>query len=397
MTPSRQKRNLLSLNLEKILSLFFDWKIILIFILIVGFSSGLLVFSQIVKREIELSQMPNKIRRSQPFYTKGIYLSSWTAGESEKINQIIDFIRRTGLNTVVIDIKDSTGKVAYNSKIPLVNELNTKELRIRNLTALLEKFYQHGIYTIARIVVFQDPELAVKKPSLALKDRRSGKIWRDYKNLAWVDPASEEVWTYNVALAKEAFELGFDEVNFDYVRFPSDGDTNRIVYPFWDGRTEKSEIIRRFFEYQKIHLEKYGPRSIDLFGLTLWHIEDGFDMNIGQKLVNTLPYFDYICPMVYPSHYPANFEGFINPAQHPYEVIYRSLIKAKPLLGRQAQLKNDGRAYIRPWLQVFDLGAKYNSVMIKEEIRAVEEASGYGWILWNARNDYSEVEVVFKK
>jgi hypothetical protein len=392
----------------------FDWKIILIFVLIVGLASGLMVYSQVAEMEIrQMEQGTKKIRHSQPFYTKGIYLSSWTAGDSKRINQIIDFIRRTELNTVVIDIKDSSGKVAYDSKIPLVNELQTKEIRIRNLAALLEKFYQQGIYTIARIVVFQDPELATKKPELALKNRQTGKIWKDYKGLAWVDPASEEVWEYNIALAKEAFELGFDEVNFDYIRFPSDGDISQIVYPFWDGKTAKSEIIRRFFEYQKINLEKYGPRSIDLFGLTLWHLDDESDMNIGQRFTDALPYFNYICPMVYPSHYPPNFEGFANPAQYPYEIIYRSLAKAKPLFD-QAQTNADNHAdqrgqfqrqsassprqsaLVRPWLQAFDLGAKYTPQMILEEKRAVRDGQGYGWLLWNARNDYSAIESALK-
>lgn len=367
----------------------FDWKIIFIFILIVGLASGLLVYSQIVGQEIELSQTPRKIRRSQPFYTKGIYLSSWTAGNFNRMNQIIDFIRRTGLNTVVIDIKDSTGKVAYDSQIPQVNELGTEEIRIGNIKGLLEKLYQHGIYTIARIAVFQDPELAIKKPQLALKNKGSGKIWRDWKGLAWVDPASEEVWAYNIALAKEAFEMGFDEVNFDYIRFPSDGDIKQIVYPFWDGVTPKAEIIRRFFEYQKINLEKYGPRSADLFGLTFWHVDNENDMNIGQRLVNAIPYFNYICPMVYPSHYPPNFEGFANPASHPYEVISRSLNKAKPLFQVQTG------ALVRPWLQAFDLGAKYTPEMIKEELKAAEEGNAFGWLFWNARNNYSVLEKVF--
>lgn len=399
-------------GMRRLCQTIFDWKIIFIFILIVGLANGLLVYSQIVDQEIKLSQTLKRIRRSQPFYTKGLYLSSWTAGDLSRMNKIIDLVRQARLNTLVIDIKDSTGKVAYDSQIPQINELGTEEIRIRNLKGLLEKLYQHGIYTIARIVVLQDPELATKRPDLALKDRRNGKIWRDYKGLSWVDPASKEVWDYNIALAKEAFELGFDEVNFDYIRFPSDGDIKNIIYPFWDGVTPKAEIIRRFFEYQKVNLEKYGPRSVDLFGLTFWHTDDGSDMNIGQRLVDAIPYFDYVCPMVYPSHYPPNFEGFANPAQYPYEIIYRSLIKAKPLFNqarinaekdadlrgrfqRESTLNQHKFALVRPWLQAFDLGAKYTPEMIRQEIKAVEDGGGYGWLFWNARNDYRVFEKVF--
>lgn len=395
----RRERPRLALNARRMSQTIFDWKVIFIFILIVSLSSGLLVYSQMVDQEIKLNQTMKKVRHSQPFYTKGIYLSSWTAGDFKKIDKIIDFLRRNKLNTVVIDIKDSTGKVAYDSQIPQVNDLQTKEIRIRSLVGLLEKFYQHGIYTIARIAVFQDPELATKKPSVALKDRRNGKIWRDWKGLSWVDPASEEVWQYNIAIAKEAFELGFDEVNFDYIRFPSDGDIKNIAYPFWDGMTPKAEIIRRFFEYQKIYLEKYGPRSADLFGLTFWHVDNESDMNIGQRLVNALPYFDYICPMVYPSHYPPNFEGFANPAAHPYEIISRNLNKAKPLFDSariDAEKNLRKPVLMRPWLQAFDLGAKYTPDMIKEELRAVEETGAFGWLFWNARNDYSVLEGVIK-
>jgi hypothetical protein len=374
---------------RKFFESFFDWKFILFFVLLVLVSNFLLIYSQCVEKEIknDFQHYFKKIRRTQPVYTKGIYLTSWTASDLNKIKKIIDLIYQAKLNTVVIDIKDSFGKVAYDSKIPLVNKRKTKEIRIKNIKTLLEKFHLHGIYTIARIVVFQDSELANKRPDLALKNRLTGKIWKDYKGLSWVDPASKDVWEYNVSLAKEAFELGFDEVNFDYVRFPSDGNINQIVYPIWDKNTKKSEIIRRFFEYQKVQLERYGPRSVDLFGLTLWHLNDDNDMNIGQRFIDALPYFNYICPMVYPSHYPINFEGYKNPAEHPYEIIYKSLIKAKEYLEKQ----NIQKVFIRPWLQAFNLGAYYNEEMLIKEIRAAQDSSSYGWIFWNAKNDYSNL------
>lgn len=360
--------------------------------------SGLAALSQRPVKEVKSvkHEAPKRIKRVQPFYTKGIYLSSWTAGDNSRMNQIIDFLGRTELNTLVIDIKDSTGHVAYDSQVAQVKQWDSKEVKINNLNRLLDNLYQKGIYTIARLPVFEDTELAVKNPNLALKNKSTGKIWRDHKGLAWVDPASEEVWAYNIALAREAFELGFDEVNFDYVRFPSDGDISQITYPFWDGKTAKAEVMRKFFEYQKINLEKYGPRSVDLFGLNLWHVDDGSDMNIGQRLVHAMPYFDYICPMVYPSHYPPNFDGFANPAAYPYEIIYRNLNKVKPVFERWSQTPNVSKVYLRPWLQAFNLGANYTPEMVLAEKKAVEDGGGYGWLLWNAKNNYLSIESVVK-
>lgn len=378
---------------ERFLKVLTNWKFIIIFIVLVIATNTVFIFATIVEQEVNFPL--TKIRRQGPFYARGIYLSAWTAGTPDLMDSYIDFIRRTELNAVVIDIKDSTGEVTYDSNLPIVNQLGTEKIKIKDLPALLDKLYQKGIYTIARIAVFQDSILAEKKPDLALKNKQTGKIWRDWKGLAWIDPAAKEAWAYNVALAREAFELGFDEVNFDYVRFPSDGDLNQIVYPFWDGRESMSEIIRQFFEYQYNHLKNFGPRSVDLFGLTLWHIEDDSDMNIGQKFVDATPYFDYICPMVYPSHYPPNFEGFKNPATQPYEIIYRSLIKGQKYL-ESLPPGIEIKSRIRPWLQAFNLGAEYTPRMIWQEKQAVYDAESFGWLFWNAQNKYWPIESALK-
>jgi len=383
------------------------WKFWVIFVLVVLFLNVLLVFNQFILTRYSTTRatVTRKPLYSQPFYTQGLYLSSWTVATTNQLARIVDFAQQNQINALVIDLKDSLGKVAYDSQVPLVKELQTSEDRMKNLPSILDDLHQKGFYLIARLPVFEDKELANKKPEWAIKDRRTGEIWQDNKGLSWVDPSSIGVWDYNLGIAREAFFLGFDEINFDYVRFPSDGSMANLVYPLWDQTADKSEVMRQFFAYQKDRLAQFGPRSVDLFGMSLWFADKNNDMNIGQRLINALPYFDYICPMVYPSHYPANFDGFANPADYPYEVIYRNFEKAQKFLDQQRQLqeqaqqqaKTNGQkiappveyARIRPWLQAFNLGATYDLNMIKQEIKATNDGGGFGWLLWNAANNYS--------
>jgi hypothetical protein len=180
-------------------------------------------------------------------YCKGIYLTSWTAGTA-RAEELIRMVERTELNTMVIDIKDSTGRVGYESQVPLAKQIGANEGRIRDIEGLLSRCHRAGVYVIARVVLFQDPCLAKARPEWAVKDR-GGDIWRDRKGLSWMDPACKEVWRYNLDVAKEAVMKGFDEIQFDYVRFPSDGRISLCSFPFWDKRIPKHEIIRQFFAY----------------------------------------------------------------------------------------------------------------------------------------------------
>ena len=389
---------------------FFTWKTWTIFIVVVLFFNALLVFNQFILAKYFTSKAEaiKKPLYSQPFYTRGFYLSSWTTATSNQLAKVVALAQQNQINSLVIDLKDSLGKIAYDSQVPLVKELQTSEDRMKNLSSILGDLHQKGFYLIARIPVFEDKELANKKPEWAIKDRRTGEIWQDNKGLSWVDPSSVGVWDYNLDLAQEAFALGFDEINFDYVRFPSDGSISNLVYPIWDQKVDKSETIRQFFAYQKERLAKYGPRSVDLFGMSLWFAGENNDMNIGQRLINALPYFDYICPMVYPSHYPANFDGFANPANYPYEVIFNNFKKTQLFFDQQRQAQEQAQqqaqasgqklappaanARIRPWLQAFNLGATYDLNMIKQEIKATQDGGGFGWLLWNAANNYSSFD-----
>lgn len=309
---------------------------------------------------------------------KGLYLTAYSAGSAKKIDQIIDLINQTELNAVVIDIKDYSGFVLYDSNLLWVNEFKTEDNRLGDVKALIKKLHENNIYVIARQTVFQDPVLAEKKPEWAIHSKAGG-LWRDNKGLAWVDPTRKEIWNYNVAIAREAVRLGFDEINFDYVRFPSDGNMSNVVYT--NREKEKYEVMHDFFNYLNTRLSKEPVwLSLDFFGFVMER-HDG--MSIGQRLEDAVDETDYICPMMYPSHYPSGHLGLSNPAANPSVVIRNGLEKGLPYFVEK-------RAQVRPWIQAFDMGAVYSSgPLIRAQIDEIEKVSAGGWLLWNASNRYT--------
>jgi len=320
------------------------------------------------------------LKKPEKIDVKGIYLTAYTVGWKERMQELTDFVENTELNSMVIDIKDSTGRIFFDTNVDLVNEIGAEDLRIPDIDELMKDLKERGIYTIARVAIFQDPWLAENRPDLALK-REGGGLWRDYKGLAWVDTTSREVWKYNLDIIKEIITLGFDEINFDYIRFPSDGNLKAIVYPFYDENIAKTDALAEFFVYVDRELAFSNAfTSVDLFGMVLIR-DDG--LGIGQRFQDAVSHFDYIAPMVYPSHYPDGFEGFANPADHPYEIIKYSLNKAKEdIVGKRAEF--------RPWLQDFDLGAIYTADMIRKQIQATYDTGWKSWVLWNASNRYTQ-------
>lgn len=321
-----------------------------------------------------------------PIKVKGLYLTAYSAGNQDKINEIISLLDKTELNSVVIDLKDYSGYILYDSALPFVNKLGLEDVRIKNVPKLLEQLKSHRIYTIARISVFQDPLLAEKKPEWAIKSQAGG-LWRDKKGLAWVDPTRPEVWHYAGSVAKEAAGFGFDEINFDYVRFPSDGRLEDIVYT--NAEQKRHEVITDFFKYiSKTMADLPVYISADLFGFTT-EKSGADDMFIGQRLADAVKYFDYVYPMVYPSHYPAGYLGYTNPADHPYEVVYNAI-------SHGVKRARGQRAKIRAWLQDFNLGAVYDGDKIRAQIDATDKAGADGWILWNAANRYGPDGLMIK-
>ncbi|HSR89602.1 MAG TPA: putative glycoside hydrolase [Candidatus Udaeobacter sp.] len=318
--------------------------------------------------------------KPNPAEIKGLYLTAFSAGSPKKVAEIIDLINKTELNAVVIDIKDYSGKVLYDSQNKLVNDLKTDENRLGNVPDLIKKFHDKNIYVIARQTVFQDPILAAKKPEWAIKNK-SGNLWRDNKGLSWVDPSKKEVWAYNVAIAKEAIGLGFDEINFDYVRFPSDGNMSQAVYA--TGNEKKYKVMGEFYHFLNTKLkDEPALISLDMFGFVMEKTGED-DMNIGQRITDAVDQVDYISPMMYPSHYPSGHLGLANPAQYPGLVFEHGLKLGVPKFV-------DKRAQVRPWIQAFNLGAVYDSGKIRTQIDEVEKYTEAGWLMWNASNRYSE-------
>jgi Uncharacterized conserved protein len=313
---------------------------------------------------------------STPARVIGAYSTSWIAG-SPKIDQIVQFIKQSGINALVIDLKDDTGVISYKSSVPLAQEIGASSNRIANIKELVTRLKQEKIYLIGRIVVFKDPLLATKHQELAVKDKNGG-LWRDRKGMIWVDPDCRKVWKYNQDIAKEAVGLGFSEIQFDYVRFLSDGKLVNCVYPYSNGEL-KEDVIHDFLLSSKKELNSMGvPLSADVFGLVL-SVPD--DLNIGQKLEKIAPAVDYISPMVYPSHYPRGSFGFNDPDSYPYEVI------SKAMQFGTKRLKNDS-GKLRPWIQDFSLQHTYGRLQLEQQIKALRDTGVHDYLLWNPSNRY---------
>lgn len=345
-----------------------------------------------------------------PQTIKAIYATSWSVSSQKKFNYLIKLIKETELNAIVIDIKDYSGYITYDINLPEIEKYKAKEIKISKINSVIKQLHDEGIYAIARITIFQDPILAKARPDLAVHSRNkcqlsnvscqmsSSTLWLDHKGLAWMDPAAREVWDYNIAIAKDAASRGFDEINFDYIRFPSDGDLNNMKFQFWNEKISKRETIKEFFKYLREQLLDVKI-SADLFGLTTINNND---LGIGQTIEDAYEYFDYVAPMVYPSHYAKMFLGYKNPAQYPYEVVKYSMDRAinKLVVYNQknitASSTNTLNSKLRPWLQDFDLGADYNAEKIRKQIQAVYDAASStpelinGFMLWDPKNIYTK-------
>ena len=325
-----------------------------------------------------------------PEHVRAIYMTSWVAGTPRIRQKLVNLIEKTEVNAVVIDIKDFSGKIAFTIDDPVVSQFKPFERRITDIKEFIGTLHDKGIYVIGRVTVFQDPNLANMRPDLAVQKNTDKEIWEDYKGLSFTDPSAREVWDYHIAIANGSYDLGFDEINFDYIRFPSDGNMRDIYFPKSNEYitthpyTARADIMESFFSYLDGHIEDDEPViSADLFGMTTTNYDD---LNIGQVLERALPHFDYIAPMVYPSHYPKTFIGIGNPAEHPYEVIKYSLDRAY----MRAIAASTSPEKIRPWLQDFDLGAEYTAELVRAQIDATYDAGLSSWMLWDPANIYTK-------
>ena len=326
-----------------------------------------------------------------PSAVKALYMTSWVAGTPTLRKKVFDLLDETEANAIVIDIKDYTGRISFEVHDPKLAAVGSVERRIADIRGLVDELHAKGIYVIGRISSFQDAYLASHRPDLAIHKLSDDGVWKDTKGVAWLDESNKEVWDYLVSIARESYAQGFDELNFDYVRFPSDGNLKDFKFVSYDPKTKtKAEQIKEFFTYLHKELAGTGPFiSADLFGLTSSSKDD---LGIGQVLENAAPYFDYIAPMIYPSHYASGFLNFKNPADHPYEVILSEMKTASERLLAASSTS----AKLRPWLQDFNLGATYTPAMIRQEKKAVYDAGLTGWMMWSASNNYTKAALDLK-
>src|SRR3989344_532374 len=352
---------------------------------------------------------------STPTEVRAIYMTSWVAGTKSFRDELVSLIEETEINSVVIYIKDYSGKIAFYINDPDVEKYEAFEVRIPDIKEFIQELHSKGIYVIGRVTVFQDPYLAKTHPELAVLKASDKTIWKDYKGLSFTDPGNKQVWDYHVAIAKGSHNIGFDEINFDYIRFPSDGNMKDIYYPkseeilSSDPKSGKARVMESFFAHLSSNLRTInGPViSADLFGMTTTNYDD---LNIGQVLERTLPHFDYVSPMVYPSHYPKNFIGLNNPNSNPYLVVNYSMKEAvrranattTSVFGMTHKLVSTstaGNIYgketfsadsLRPWLQDFDYGGNYGANEVREQINATYDAGINSWMLWAPSNRYTK-------
>lgn len=343
----------------------------------------------ITTEEVPPAPKPVVTHIATPSSVKAVYVSAWVAGAPKYMDRIVGMLDDTELNAIVIDVKDSTGRISFTTNDPALTALGASERRIKDVSALIDSLHAKNVYVIGRISVFQDSFMTKKKPEWSIKKKSDKTVWKDRKGLSFMDPANENVWKYTVAIAKEAYAQGFDEINFDYIRYPSDGNIKDINYNLKEGVT-RADHLKAFFAYLHTELKKDTPIPIsaDLFGLVT---TEKNDMGIGQLLEDALPYFDFIAPMVYPSHFATGFNNFKIPAQKPYEVISVTM-KSAVARSIAAGFTKDK---IRPWLQDFSIKdnghyVKYTPDMVRAQITATNDAGLSSWMLWDASNKYTK-------
>lgn len=327
----------------------------------------------------------------EPVKVKGIYVSAYVAGNPDMMDTIIRHLDETELNAVVIDFKDDDGRITTPLNVPVFNEINACKSYVPDMKALIKQLKEHDIYVIARVVTFKDPYLAEKKPEWSLK-KADGSLYRDKQGLAWVNPYRQEVWDYLIEVGTQAAEVGFDEIQFDYIRFATDATMRNVVFDETDtlGRS-KTDIVTEFTEYACEKLKPLGLFvSADVFGAIIGSPQDAG--SVGQIYGDLAKSLDYICPMIYPSHYGNGNFGLDYPDKHPYETILGALQKSKEELALYEE-EGQKQAIVRPWLQDFTASylkhyIKYGDEEIKAQIKAVKDAGYEEWILWSAANKY---------
>lgn len=341
--------------------------------------------------------------KKTPEAVKAIYMTACVAGTPSFRAKLLKLANETEINSIIIDVKDYSGTISFAIDDPQFKDNAGGGCKVGDMAEFIETLHDADIYVIARITAFQDPYLAKLKPDWAVKKNSDRSInWKDRKGISFIDAGNKEMWKYLVDLGKASYAIGFDEINYDYIRFPSDGNMLDIYFPASNDilvanvaspaigtstpavKSGKSIVMRSFFEYIYDNFKDTGiVTSADLFGMTATNYDD---LNIGQVLEDAAPNFDFIAPMVYPSHYPSGFNGYKDVNAHPYDIVNFSMKKAAERLVAigVSPLK------LRPWLQDNDYPVHYTPEMVRAQIQAAYDAGLTSWMLWDAGNTYTQ-------
>ena len=312
--------------------------------------------------------------RPWPAEVRGVHVTPALAGISGKLEEYIA-MKSGGLNTIELDVKDENGDIGFPANVPLAHQVGSAK-RYYNVRQAVAKIHAAGLYLIGRVVTFEDPLLSAGAPSMAIR-RRDGSRWLSNAGLGWTNPYDRRVWKYNVDIAAEAARLGFDEIQFDYVRFPSDGDLSQIVYPGPKAQP-MGWTVPLFLKYARERLKPLGVRiSADVFGLSATR-----NLGIAQFPRRMAPFLDAVYPMVYPSHYVSGEYGIADPDSRPGTTVAYSLRDFRDKLrGRKTRMI--------PWLQDFSLGRRYTLADVEDQIQATRLEHAKGFMLWNATGLYT--------
>ncbi|OGS21358.1 MAG: hypothetical protein A2252_08950 [Elusimicrobia bacterium RIFOXYA2_FULL_39_19] len=350
------------------------------------------IFSQDVNTSTSTEQqtgdtvsVPGKLLE-KPKHVRGIHIMAWSAGSKKYRQKLQTYIDSSTLNTVVIAVKETNGEV-YIPGVKSAVEIKAYVPAMPNIQSYISDLKSQNIYTSARIVVFKDNIAARKHPDWAVKNP-DGSIWVDKKDQAWLDPFNKDNWEYTFEIAQQCVKLGFEEIQFDYIRFPSDGVIKNCRYSQPHSSTTAVNNIVAFLKEAKTRLKITGVKiSIDVFGLTT---SSEHDMGIGQSIVPMAKEVDYVCPMVYPSHYPKGSYGIASPNSQPYKTILIALEHARRKMGEDA-------VKLRPYLQDFSLGYKYDTEEVIAQMQACYDNDIFEWTLWNPSSRYNIVPLKEKE
>jgi hypothetical protein len=334
------------------------------------------------RREIAVSELgaPPADIALTPFMVKALYLSSYGFASKQIREAAKEALKLNNMNALVIDVKGDRGFIPFKVDIPLAEEAGAqKNILFKDIKAVVASLKEQGLYLIARIVVFKDDPLAAARPQWAVKTKGGG-VFRDRERLRWIDPFHQEAWDYNIAIAKAAAEAGFDEVQFDYVRFP---DNRRVGFAKPANQDSRTEAITGFLKAAHRALAPYNVMvAADIFGYVMWNLDD---TGIGQKVDASLEAVDVVCPMLYPSGYQFGIPKYKNPVQNTYEIVYLSLKRAQERTGANP-------LRFRPWLQAFRdyafRGGDFKEEKMRIQIKAADKFGASGWMFWNPRNIY---------